>query len=184
MRHTHHVVQLPRVVQHSIGTMDPQVPLTRARAQLPELCRRVAPIAAIVPVDQVAGLLASLPLPSRRGERRRGLAVTLPTADSSGAPSDPALKRTYREPISLLSSPTRLPPGASRCRRLPPLRFSVLFSPVFADPESRNISCLLLISFLLRARDGRLSRRREAARFTRVRRASSTRAGATTNAGL
>jgi hypothetical protein len=39
------------------------------------------------------------------------------------------------------------------------------FRPVFtcfADPESRNISCLLLISFLLRARDGRLSRRREA----------------------
>jgi prevent-host-death family protein len=64
--------------------MDLEVPLARARAQLPELCRRVqeervrivltkygTPVAAIVSVEEVSGLQKSLPLAARRTPRSR-----------------------------------------------------------------------------------------------------------------
>ena len=64
--------------------MDLEIPLARARVQLPELCRRVqaervrivltkygTPVAAVVPVDEVPGLQKSLPLAPRREPRGR-----------------------------------------------------------------------------------------------------------------
>jgi hypothetical protein len=54
-----------------------------------------------------------------------------------------------------------------------------LYRPVstcFSDPESKKFNHLVMISFLLRAREaGGCSRRSKAAGFTRARRASSTR---------
>ena len=75
---------IPRVAQEFGASMDLQIPLARARADLPELCRRVqddrarivltkygAPIAALVPVDEVSELQPSLALVARRTPRRR-----------------------------------------------------------------------------------------------------------------